>query len=48
LLVKISRGKLEKLVEDLVERTVRPARRPWPTPGSRRADIDEVVLSGAA
>ncbi|MCK9239715.1 molecular chaperone DnaK [Desulfocurvus sp.] len=46
MLVKISRGKLEKLVEDLVERTVAPCRKALADAGLSAADIDEVVLVG--
>ena len=46
LMVKISRGKLEKLVEDLVERTTAPCKKALADAGLSAADIDEVVLVG--
>ncbi|WP_243547125.1 molecular chaperone DnaK [Pseudodesulfovibrio tunisiensis] len=46
LMVKISRGKLEKLVEDLVDRTVEPCRKALKDAGLSAGDIDEVILVG--
>jgi chaperone protein DnaK len=46
LMVKISRGKLEKLVDDLVERTVEPCRKALKDAGLSASDIDEVILVG--
>ncbi|WP_272700529.1 molecular chaperone DnaK [Desulfovibrio sp. Fe33] len=46
MMVKISRGKLEKLVEDLVDRTVGPCRKALKDAGLSAADIDEVILVG--
>ncbi|ADU63331.1 MAG: molecular chaperone DnaK [Pseudodesulfovibrio sp.] len=46
MMVKISRGKLEKLVEDLVERTVEPCRKALKDAGLSASDIDEVILVG--
>ncbi|NJB69446.1 molecular chaperone DnaK [Desulfobaculum xiamenense] len=46
MLVKLSRGKLEKLVEDLVERTAGPCRKALADAGLSASDIDEVVLVG--
>ncbi|QJB57323.1 molecular chaperone DnaK [Pseudodesulfovibrio sp. zrk46] len=46
MMVKISRGKLEKLVEDLVDRTVEPCKKALKDAGLSAADIDEVVLVG--
>jgi molecular chaperone DnaK len=46
MMVKISRGKLEKLVEDLVDRTVEPCRKALKDAGLSAADIDEVILVG--
>ncbi|WP_147820899.1 molecular chaperone DnaK [Salidesulfovibrio onnuriiensis] len=46
LMVKISRGKLEKLVEDLVNRTVEPCRKALSDAGLSASDIDEVILVG--
>jgi molecular chaperone DnaK len=46
MMVKISRGKLEKLVDDLVERTVEPCRKALKDAGLSASDIDEVILVG--
>ncbi|AMK12326.1 molecular chaperone DnaK [Pseudodesulfovibrio indicus] len=46
MMVKISRGKLEKLVDDLVDRTVEPCRKALKDAGLSAADIDEVILVG--
>ncbi len=46
LMVKISRAKLEKLVEDLVERTKIPCQKALKDAGLTAADIDEVILVG--
>jgi len=46
MMVKISRGKLEKLVEDLVNRTVEPCKKALADAGLSAADIDEVILVG--
>ncbi len=44
--IKLSRAKLEALVEDLVERTVGPCRKALEDAGLRASDIAEVVLVG--
>ncbi|MFP4070950.1 MAG: molecular chaperone DnaK [Desulfovibrionales bacterium] len=44
--VKLSRGKLERLVEDLVDRTTDPCKKALADAGLKPADIDEVVLVG--
>jgi len=44
--IKLTRGKLEKLVEDLVERTVEPCRKALEDAGLKPSDIDEVILVG--
>ncbi len=44
--VKISRAKLEKLVEDLVARTIKPCQEALKDAGLKAGDIDEVVLVG--
>ncbi len=44
--IKLSRAKLEALVEDLVQRTVGPCRKALEDAGLRAADIAEVVLVG--
>ncbi|CCH50462.1 molecular chaperone DnaK [Pseudodesulfovibrio piezophilus] len=46
MMVKISRGKLEKLVDDLVDRTVEPCKKALKDAGLSASDIDEVVLVG--
>ncbi|SMF38754.1 molecular chaperone DnaK [Desulfovibrio gilichinskyi] len=46
LMVKISRAKLEKLVEDLIERTTAPCQKALKDAGLTAADIDEVILVG--
>jgi molecular chaperone DnaK len=44
--MKLSRAKLESLVEDLVEKTVGPCRAALKDAGLKASDIDEVVLVG--
>jgi len=44
--IKLSRAKLEALVEDLVQRTVGPCQKALKDAGLRAADIGEVVLVG--
>ena len=44
--LKLTRGKLEQLVEDLVERSIGPVRQCLKDAGVSPADIDEVVLVG--
>ena len=44
--IKLSRAKLEALVEDLVQRTVGPCRKALEDAGLRASDISEVVLVG--
>ncbi|MFK4763264.1 molecular chaperone DnaK [Desulfobaculum sp. SPO524] len=46
LLVKLSRGKLERLVEDLVARTVEPCKKALSDAGLSASDIDEIILVG--
>ncbi len=46
--LKLSRAKLEQLVEDLVERTLEPCRRALADAGQSASDIDEVVLVGGS
>ena len=46
MLVKISRAKLEQLVEDLVERTIEPCRKALADANLSSSQIDEVVLVG--
>jgi len=44
--IKLSRAKLESLVEDLVERTVAPCKTALKDAGLSASDIDEVILVG--
>ena len=44
--IKLSRAKLEALVDDLVQRTVGPCRKALEDAGLRASDISEVVLVG--
>jgi len=46
LLIKMSRSKLEQLVEDLVDRTIEPCRKALLDAGLSAQEIDEVVLVG--
>ena len=46
LMVKLSRAKLEKLVEDLVDRTAEPCKKALSDAGLSASDIDEVILVG--
>jgi molecular chaperone DnaK len=46
LVVKISRSKLETLVEDLIQRSLEPCRIAMKDAGVTAADIDEVILVG--
>jgi len=46
MMVKLSRGKLEKLVEDLVERTAGPCKKALADAGLAASDIDEIILVG--
>lgn len=44
--IKLTRAKLEKLVEDLVERSIEPCKKALADAGLRASDIDEVILVG--
>ena len=46
LMVKLSRAKLESLVEDLVKRTIEPCKKALADAGLKASDISEVVLVG--
>lgn len=46
LLVKLTRAKLESLVEDLIKRTIEPCKKAMKDAGVTAAQIDEVVLVG--
>jgi molecular chaperone DnaK len=44
--VKLSRAKLEQLVDDLIERTMKPCENALQDAGLKASDIDEVILVG--
>jgi len=44
--IKLSRAKLEALVEDLIKRTIGPCEQALKDAGLKKSDIDEVVLVG--
>jgi len=44
--IKLSRAKLESLVDDLVERTIKPCKAALKDAGVSASDIDEVILVG--
>ena len=44
--IKLSRAKLEQLVEDLVARTIKPCQAALKDAGVKASDIDEVILVG--
>jgi molecular chaperone DnaK len=46
--VKLTRAKLEQLIEELVERTVGPCKQAMADAGMKPADIDEVILVGGS
>ena len=46
MLLKLSRAKLEQLVEDILERTLEPCRQALKDAGKKPSDIDEVILVG--
>jgi molecular chaperone DnaK len=46
LAIKLSRAKLESLVDDLVERTMEPCRKALKDAGLKASDINEVILVG--
>ena len=46
--VKLTRAKLEQLIDDLVERTVGPCRQALADAGLKADDIDEVILVGGS
>ena len=46
LVVKLTRAKLERLVEDLIQRTIEPCRAALQDAGITAEDVDEVVLVG--
>ncbi len=46
LTIKLTRAKLESLVEDLIERTMEPCRKALKDAGLKASDINEVILVG--
>jgi molecular chaperone DnaK len=46
--MKLSRAKLEQLMEDLVKRSVEPVKKALADAGKKASDIDEVVLVGGS
>src|SRR5687768_16427354 len=46
LTIKLSRAKLESLVDDLIERTMEPCRKSLKDAGLKASDINEVILVG--
>jgi len=44
--VKLTRSKLEQLVDDLIERTIKPCENALQDSGLKASDIDEVILVG--
>ncbi|KAK0338901.1 hypothetical protein LTR94_036722, partial [Friedmanniomyces endolithicus] len=44
--IKLSRAKLEALVDDLIQRTIEPCAKALKDAGLKASDIDEVVLVG--
>lgn len=48
MLLKLSRAKLEQLVEDILERTLEPCRQALKDAGKKPSDIDEVILVGGS
>src|SRR5213076_2238432 len=44
--IKLSRSKLEQLVDDLIQRTIEPCRAALKDAGLKPGDIDEVILVG--
>jgi len=46
--LKLTRAKLEQLIDDLIERTLEPVRKALADAGKQASDIDEVVLVGGS
>ncbi|HWV37704.1 MAG TPA: molecular chaperone DnaK [Vulgatibacter sp.] len=46
--IRLTRAKLEQLVDDLVERTMEPVRKALADAGKKPGDIDEVVMVGGS
>jgi molecular chaperone DnaK len=46
--IKLSRAKLESMIEDLVQRTLEPSKKALADAGKKSADIHEVVLVGGS
>ncbi len=48
MLIKLSRAKLEQLMEDIVQRTVNPCKQAMKDAGLKPGDVDEVILVGGS
>jgi molecular chaperone DnaK len=46
--IKLSRAKLESMIEDIIQRTLEPCRKALADAGKKAADIDEVILVGGS
>ncbi|MFT5429662.1 MAG: molecular chaperone DnaK, partial [Myxococcota bacterium] len=46
--MKLSRAKLEQLIDDIIERTLEPCRKALKDAGKKPEDIDEVILVGGS
>jgi len=46
--IKLTRAKLESMIEDLIERTMEPCKKALEDAGLKASDIDEVVLVGGS
>src|SRR5439155_7907762 len=46
LVIKLTRAKLEQLVDDLIQRTIEPCKKAMADAGATARDINEVVLVG--
>ena len=46
--IRVTRAKLEQLIEDLIERTMVPVRKALEDAGKKPSDIDEVILVGGS
>jgi molecular chaperone DnaK len=48
LTIRLSRSKLEQLIDDLIERTIGPCKQALADSGLKQAEIDEVILVGGS
>ncbi len=48
LLIKLSRSKLEQLMDDLIQKSVEPCKRAMKDAGLKPGDVDEVILVGGS